>query len=316
MPIGTYLEPKFLDSMLGCCVAQCNSTISAGTAAQTTFNLRGSIGSGNADLTPAANDVWLFVTPGSGATQNQYTNADVFLATSGTATSITFASRTVVAARAVGDFGFRLATTTTFTNWALENTVYVGLSTVGAQTIINMAKTALPTGTLTVVSTTGFAASGTAIVASSNGLQVVAYTGITGTTLTGCTGGTGSVVGTGTAGDDIVFQYPTQALILSNEPSSTGSYARVASVNNPTNWPAAAAGPGSSKSNGGTITFPASSAAWSSGATLLDLFFLADVTTLASGNVLAWGYLTTPQTVNAAGITPSFAASALTATLL
>lgn len=309
MPLGTYTEPKLLDQIFGAAECQCNSTISANTATQTTFNLRGTVGSGNADVTPSANEYWLFYTPGSGATQNQMSNVDVFLATSGTATSITFASRTVVAARAVGDFGFRIGTTTTFLRYLLENTLYVGLSTSGAQTTIAAGSdlATLPTGTINVVSSTGFPNGvGTALIDSSNGLQVVAFTGATGNQLTGCTGGTGTI-DTGS----VALYAPTGAVILAAEPTSTGSYARVAVLNNPTQWPAAGAGYGASKSNGATISFPASTAAWSSGATTLQIFFLADATTLAGGSILAWGYLTTAQTVNASGITLSFAGSAL-----
>lgn len=327
MPLGTYAEPKVLDQLFGVCVAQCNSAISAGTAAQTTFNLRGSIGSGNADVTPAANDVWLFVTPGgTAATQNQYTNADVFLATGGTVTTITFASRTVVAARAVGDFGFRLMTTTTFPQTILLNTVYVGLSTAGAATTVAVGSDlgVLPTTPITVVSTgvaNGGAAlanggsfpsgGGTLLIDSSHGLQTVVYTGLTATTFTGCTGGTGTIDTT----SDVILA-PTSAAILAAEPSATGAYARVAQVNNPTNFPASTGSAPATKNNGGTIAFPASTAAWSTGATVLNMWFIADISTLAGGNIIAYGYLTTAQAVNASGITPSFAASTLTNTLL
>jgi hypothetical protein len=57
-----------------------------------------------------------------------------------------------------------------------------------AHTTINGGIT-LPTGTITVVSTSTFAASGNITI----GAQTVAYTGKTGTTFTGCTGGTGAV---------------------------------------------------------------------------------------------------------------------------
>jgi hypothetical protein len=325
MPLGTYAEPKFLDMLLGSCVAQCNSTIAAGTAATTTFNLRGSSGAGNADLTPAAGEIWLFVTPGSGATQNQYTNAELYLVTSGTTTSITFASRTTVTARAVGDFGFRLMTATAFLGAILENTVYVGLSSVGATTSIAAGSdlATLPTGTLTVVSTGvanggaaltnggSFTTSGTLLVDSSNGLQTVAYTGVTATTFTGCTLGTGTLDTTST-----VIQAPTQAQILAGEPTSAGSYARVATVNNPANFGAATGSVPASKANAAQIAFAASTAAWSSGATVLNLYFIADIVTLAGGNVLAYGYLNPAQAVNASGITPSFAIGQLTNTLL
>lgn len=50
---------------------------------------------------------------------------------------------------------------------------------------------ALPTGTITVASTTGFAASGTATVVTSTGIATFSYTALTATTFTGCTGGSG-----------------------------------------------------------------------------------------------------------------------------
>ncbi len=314
MPLSTAVEPKFLDQLLGVAIGQVNATISAGTTATTTFNTRGTIGSGNIDATPAANDVLLCVTPGSGATINQYTAHDVFLVTSATATSITFASRTIVAARAVGDWIFNIGTTTSFNKFLYHNTVYVGLSTAGAQTTIAAASdlATLPTGTLNVAATTGFPNSTQVVlVDSSNGLQSVQYTGASGTTLTGCTGGTG-VLDT----SSVVQLMPTSAAILAAEPTSTGSYARVALVNNAANFSAATGSVPATKVNAAAVTFPASTAAWSSGATVLDAFFIADASTLAGGNVLAWGYLTTAQAVNASGITPSFAGSAMSCTLL
>lgn len=52
---------------------------------------------------------------------------------------------------------------------------------------------ALPTGTINVVSTAGFPASGNILVTTNTGVTTVAYTGVTGTTFTGCTGGTGTM---------------------------------------------------------------------------------------------------------------------------
>lgn len=53
----------------------------------------------------------------------------------------------------------------------------------------------LPTGTINVVSTSGFLASGyLAILTVANGYQLVNYTGTTATSFTGCTGGTGSFI--------------------------------------------------------------------------------------------------------------------------
>jgi len=53
---------------------------------------------------------------------------------------------------------------------------------------------ALPTGTVNVASTTGFATAGQLTVLSSAGAQQVTYTGKTGTSFTGCTGGGGGIM--------------------------------------------------------------------------------------------------------------------------
>jgi hypothetical protein len=323
MPLSNVLEPKILDQLLGAVVAQCNQAISAGTAAQTSITIRGSAGSGNADHTPVVGEFWLIATPGAAGSENQYTNVDVFQCSgTPTATSLTFASRTVVAARAVGDVCFVLNTTTgisQFGNVPLLQRVFVGLSTAGATATVAAGSDlgALPVTPINITQTGGtFPASGNVIIVSEKGEQNIAYTGITGsnpnvTQLTGCTGGTGTI-DTG----DQVFLVPTAANILTNEPTSTGAYARVSMINNAASFSVATGTYPATKQNAATITFPASTAAWSSGATALQVWFIADSSTLAGGNVIAFGYLTTPQTVNASGITPSFAASALTNTLL
>lgn len=51
----------------------------------------------------------------------------------------------------------------------------------------------LPTGTINVVSTTGFPSSGTMFVQSSTASHLITYTGVTATTFTGCTGGNGTL---------------------------------------------------------------------------------------------------------------------------
>jgi len=97
----------------------------------------------------------------------------------------------------------------------------------------------LPQATINVVSTTGFPSSGTInVTTSSNVLQVVSYTGTTGTTFTGCTGGTGTMStggaitgqiftgcsgGTGTLG--------LNASVSVNQPSTDDSIYRIQSVN-------------------------------------------------------------------------------------
>lgn len=107
----------------------------------------------------------------------------------------------------------------------------------------------------------------------------------------------------------------TQANVLSGEPTSTGAYARVVVPNNQITWNAATAAQPSVTNNLAVISFAASSAAWSTGATNLIQVFVSDSPTLAAGNVLAYGALTTAQAVNAASITLSFATVQLSVTL-
>jgi hypothetical protein len=107
----------------------------------------------------------------------------------------------------------------------------------------------------------------------------------------------------------------TQANVLSGEPTSTGSYARIPVLNTRTNFPLATAATPSVLTAGGPFAFPASTGAWSTGATNLVQAFLADSSSLAGGNVLAIGALGTAQAVNASGITLSFASGAITITL-
>jgi hypothetical protein len=107
----------------------------------------------------------------------------------------------------------------------------------------------------------------------------------------------------------------TQANLLSGEPTSTGSYARIVVTNNATNFPNASAASPSVLTAGGPFSFPASTAAWSTGATNLIQMFISDAPTLAGGNVLAFGALGTPQAVAAASVTLSFASGATTVAL-
>lgn len=108
----------------------------------------------------------------------------------------------------------------------------------------------------------------------------------------------------------------TQANVLSGEPTSTGSYARIVVPNNAVNFSTSTySSPTATTASAATFSFPASTAAWSTGATNLIQVFLADSSTLAGGNVFGYGALTTPQAVNAASITLSFASTAFTVTL-
>jgi hypothetical protein len=87
-----------------------------------------------------------------------------------------------------------------------------------------------------------------------------------------------------------------------------GSYARVAVNRDDAQW-AAPSGTPSGTSNSNPVTFPTSTGAWSAGANMTH-FGVFDK--LTSGNLIGWNSLTTPQAVGASGITPSFAAGALT----
>lgn len=108
----------------------------------------------------------------------------------------------------------------------------------------------------------------------------------------------------------------TDALLKSTEPSSTGGYARIAVTNNSTNFPVATGSAPASKSLNVSFSFPVSTLAWSTGATALASFFIADASTLAGGNIL-WSGPLAPATdvVNGTGVTFTFAIGALTFTL-
>lgn len=91
---------------------------------------------------------------------------------------------------------------------------------------------------------------------------------------------------------------------ITGEPSGS-SYARVAVTNNATNFPAASGG---SKANGATITFPEATGSWGT----LYTFFISDAAT--AGNILGYGDLTTPRTIDS-GTIVRFDIGALTITL-
>jgi hypothetical protein len=79
---------------------------------------------------------------------------------------------------------------------------------------------------------------------------------------------------------------------ISGEPTEA-SYARVAVTNNATNFPAASNG---SKSNGTDIVFGEATGDWGT----VNYAFIADADT--GGNVLLYGGLTTPKTINSGDI--------------
>lgn len=112
----------------------------------------------------------------------------------------------------------------------------------------------------------------------------------------------------------------TDATLKAGEPTSTGSYARLAILNNPTNWPLATANTPSTGisqvQNGVAQTMATSTAAWSTGTTPLASMFFSDASTLGGGNVL-WSGALAPATdiVNGTGVTFSFAINSLKQTL-
>jgi len=88
----------------------------------------------------------------------------------------------------------------------------------------------------------------------------------------------------------------------------TGGYARIETEG--ADWDAAAAG---AVANAAALAFPISTDAWSTGETPLTHFAIFDAA--SGGNMLAHGALDTPRTVDAAGITLSFAIGELDITL-
>jgi hypothetical protein len=121
----------------------------------------------------------------------------------------------------------------------------------------------------------------------------------------------------------------SQSSLLGGEPGVAGGYYRIGYTNSQVNGAAAVYGIPNTQAVWGTATaatpsvitqaqslsFPQSTAAWSTGSTNLTAMFIADTYTNGGGNIIAAGALTTPQAVNAASITLSFAASAITVTL-
>jgi hypothetical protein len=104
---------------------------------------------------------------------------------------------------------------------------------------------------------------------------------------------------------------PGAAGSMAGEPTTSNGYNRVTlAKDNATIWSAAAAG---AKVNGhGAITFPTSSGAWSTGASALAYWFIADSATPGAGNVLLYGTCTPSiDAVNATGITISIPVSQL-----
>ena len=89
----------------------------------------------------------------------------------------------------------------------------------------------------------------------------------------------------------------------------TNGYARASAANNTTNFPTTTT---NNKSNGAAITFPTSTGAWLTAASLGYLVFYDAAT---GGNVLGYAALNNPQVVASSGATLSFAIGSLAITI-
>lgn len=107
---------------------------------------------------------------------------------------------------------------------------------------------------------------------------------------------------------------PTGTGSFTNEPTSTGSYARIAIGATGTTKCAAATALVITNNNS-ALTMATSSAAWSTGATNLTYWFIATSGTIGAGTMLYYGLLGSAISVNAANLAPSFATSQLSLTL-
>ena len=80
----------------------------------------------------------------------------------------------------------------------------------------------LPQSTINVGSTTGFPASGTIYVNTSNGVQIVKYSGTTATTFTNCSGGTGTMTAGITTTTSGIQTLPTATINVTGNPITLG----------------------------------------------------------------------------------------------
>lgn len=96
------------------------------------------------------------------------------------------------------------------------------------------------------------------------------------------------------------------------EPSTASTaYARVAIVNNATNWPASTVvNTIGQKQNNSGINFPQCTTNWGT----VTYFFMADGSAVSTGSIIGFGALTTAKTISS-GDTASFAINAITITL-
>lgn len=103
---------------------------------------------------------------------------------------------------------------------------------------------------------------------------------------------------------------PTIAGAFTEPTIGTGGYARI--VTSGASWNASASG---TAANAATLSFPASSAAWTSGASpLTHVCYFDSPTGTAATNLVMFAPITPTVTVNASGVTVNFAIGALSDT--
>lgn len=285
MPVSAYTEQHLLDQVFSLQAGTVNAALTAGQAAVTAITctaLGEQINSGEV----------LYVSWGTANVEAFTASANALVG----ATSIAVTSQTSSKAHAIGDLIVR------FPRFVAPANAYVGLlaelATLNAALTAGVAVTSITTTGLNYAVT-----SGDVILLGTNGEYVVASaSAIVGATTISIQSFSPKVAySIGAALTDVTT--PTEA--------SGGSYARVQYAATLANWPAASGLAPASKKNANAITFPASTASW--GANPFAAFGVWDAPT--AGNLVWVGYLTTPQSVGASGITPSFAANQLTATL-
>lgn len=289
MPVSQYTEQHLLDQVFSVPASTVNAAIASGVATTsiTCTPLGEAIGAGEIIL----------LSFGTGTCETFITSA----AAAAGVTSIAVTSHTTGYAHSVGDLIVRQS------RFVAPANAYVGLlaelGTLNAALTAGVAVTSITVAGNSSGGINYAVTSGDVILLGTNGEYVVASaSAIVGATTISIQSFAPKVAySVGAALTDVTT--PTEA--------SGGSYARVLYAATLANWPAASGSAPASKKNANAITFPASTASW--GANPFAGFGVWDAAT--SGNLVWVGYLTTPQSVGASGITPSFAANALTATL-
>jgi hypothetical protein len=171
-----------------------------------------------------------------------------------------------------------------------------------------------------IARSTAYSLSNTVVVSAADGkyhLYKVTTAGTTASSAPAYPGAAGEVITDGTA---VLTEQDAALGANTGVEVSGGSYARVAVASSLANWAgtqgagttAASSGTSGQSSNNGAVSFPTSTAAWATAPAMVWGIGIYDAST--SGNLLAWGPLTTPQNVGS-GATFSFSAAQVTFTL-